>query len=382
MCFWKRFGCLLLAVCLSFSCFVRPAHADTDARTEAVEAYMSRLTLREKICQMMVVYQYRLPHPNGSGYVSATETGDVLRRALQNYPVGGILYDAGSMVSHAQLRNLVSTAASYSEVPLLFSIDEEGGRVARIGNKLGYETGDKLNAMMTYQDQGPDVAKSNALFLARNIASHGFNWDYAPVADVNSNPANPVIGTRAYSNSFDTAEVLIPAAIAGFHEGGVACSLKHFPGHGDTSSDSHYGAVSVYKSVAEIRQNELRSFQAGIDAGTDSVMIAHIQVEEIGVPSLFSYELLTTILRDEMGFSGVEVSDGLTMKAMTDHYSAAYIAVESIKAGNDVLLCINDLDVAIEALENAVETGDLTEDRIDESVRRILGMKYDLGLLQ
>ena len=342
------------------------------------------MSLHEKVCQMMIVYPYRMPNVGGSGYLNATETGSRLQASLAAYPVGGILYDASSMKDHDQLKNLVHTAQSYSETPLLVTIDEEGGRVARIGNTLGYHLGNvtKFDAMQTYASQGTGVAHDNAQTIAENIAWHGFNLDFAPVADTNSNPNNTVIGTRAYSTNFDEASTLVPAAVTGFHDGGVGCTLKHFPGHGDTSGDTHAGSVYLNKSVNELRANELKPFQAGIDAGADAVMLAHIIVSEVGEPTLFSHYLVTEVLREEMGFEGVVITDGLGMKAMTDVYSSAEIAVRATKAGVDLFCCPADMPAAVRALEEAVESGEIPEERIDESVLRILTLKLERGIIQ
>lgn len=377
---------LTLAILFTFLLNILP---DTDAQAQTipdVEQILNGMTLHEKVCQMMVVYQYKLPTFDANGnikansYVTKTETGAPLQTALEKYPVGGILYDAGSMTSHSQLTNLVSTADSYSKIPLLFTIDEEGGTVARIGNKLGYTRGNKLSAMGSYESLGTQGAYDNAKYLAENIADHGFNLDFAPVADTNA-ASGSVIGTRAYATDYDKAAELIPSAVQGFHDGGVACTLKHFPGHGSTSGDTHAGSVYLYKTLDEIRNSDLKPFQAGIDAGADTVMIAHIIVGELGVPCLFSHEIITDILREEMNFDGVVISDGLTMQAMTDTYDSKEIAKRAIDAGCDVLLCIEDLPLAVDYIEDCVQNGVITEERINESVRRILTLKYNRNIL-
>lgn len=379
--------------------FILPSVTASAKTSIQARDILDGMTLHEKVCQMMVMYQYQMP--NVAGNVSATETGAPLAASLKKWPVGGILYDMASMKSHDQLKNLLAKANSYSEIPLLLPIDEEGGRVARIGVALGYHAGDEtlrnslptdvpyssgkykgLYAMQTYASQGTSIATRNAKFLAENIVWHGFNLDFAPVADTNSNPKNTVIGTRAYSTDFNEAATLIPAAVQGFHDGGVGCTLKHFPGHGDTSSDTHAGSVVLKKTVDELRTHELIPFQAGIDAGADCVMLAHIIVEELGEPSLFSKYLVTDVLRGEMGFDGVVITDGLGMKAMTDVYSAADIAIKGTKAGVDIFLCPQGLEDAVSALEEAVESGEITEERIDESVLRILQLKINRGIIQ
>lgn len=383
----KKTGALILGLVLGAGAAFLSASKNNQAAgaiPPSIEAQdiLDGMTLHEKVCQMMVSYQYTMK--DGSTKVSATETGAPLKNALKNYPVGGILYDASSMKSHDQLKSLVAAADGYSEIPLLFTIDEEGGRVARIGNTIGYNQGhgQKLNAMQTYESLGTAGAYDNAKYLAENIAWHGFNLDFAPVADTNSNPNNTVIGTRAYSTNFDTAAALIPAAVQGFHDGGVGCTLKHFPGHGDTSGDTHAGSVVLKKTVDDLRAHELKPFQAGIDAGADAVMLAHIIVEEIGEPTLFSHYMVTDVLRNEMGFNGVIVTDGLGMKAMTDVYSSAEIAVKGVKAGVDLFCCPSNLQEAVKALEDAVESGEIPEERIDESVLRILQLKIDRGIIK
>ena len=198
-----------------------------------------------------------------------------------------------------------------------------------------------------------------------------------------SNPDNTVIGDRAYSDDFAQAAELVAAAVEGFHTGGAACTLKHFPGHGNTSADSHYGAVYVERTLEELRENELLPFQSGIDAGADVVMIGHLIVSDIdSEPAPFSYRIVTGLLREEMGFTGVVMTDGLQMQAMTDHYSSAEIARKAVKAGVDLLLCPLDLEEAVTALEDAVETGEITQARIDESVLRILELKLRQGILK
>ena len=343
---------------------------------------MEGMTLHEKICQMMISYQYAMK--DGPDTLSATETGTSLKNALNIYPVGGILYDAASMKSHDQLKSLIAAADSYSEIPLLFAVDEEGGKVARIGKTIGYNRGDGhlLDVMQTYEEEGPQTAYENAKYLAENISWHGFNLDFAPVADTNSNPDNPIIGTRAYSTDFDKAAELVAAAVQGFHDGGAGCTLKHFPGHGDTSADTHAGSVVLKKSLNELRANELKPFKAGIDAGADAVMLAHIVVEEVGEPTLFSSKLIKDVLRDELNFKGVVVTDGLTMKAMTDVYSSGEITVRGVKAGVDMFLCPDNLEEAVSALEDAVERGEIPEERINQSALRILHLKMDRGLIQ
>lgn len=351
-----------------------PGSSGTTAYSQRIQKILSGMTLREKVCQMMLVTPSAI-----TGVATVTAAGETTRAALEKYPVGGLDYNKSNMVSKQQVAEMLSSTQSYSKIPLILTCDEEGGRVARLMNTIGTT---QINAMLDYKDDGPETARANALTIARDMAALGFNMDLAPVADVWSNPENTVIGDRAYSDDFDQATALLPAAVAGFQEGGVACVLKHFPGHGDSSADSHYGSVYIYKTLDQLRAQELRPFQAGIDAGADSVMMGHLIIQDVsGEPAVFSYELVTTLLREEMGFQGIVMTDALNMKAISGHYTDAQVALQAIEAGVDMLLCPMDLDESIRAIVSAVESGELPESRIDESVLRILRLKENRGIL-
>ena len=329
---------------------------------------LSEMTLHEKLCQLFIVYPETI-----TGAQNVTATGEMTEQALKEYPVGGFIYDSSNMVSSDQVRSMLSGVQSYSKIPLILTCDEEGGRVSRLMNTVGTT---RIGPMLDYENEGTQTAYNNAFTIASDLHSLGFNVDLAPVADVWSNPENTVIGDRAYSTNFQLASELIPHAVAGFQAGGVACTLKHFPGHGDTLADSHEEAVYVTKSLEEIRQNELLPFKSGIQAGTDCVMIGHIIISDVeNVPAPFSAEIVGGLLREEMGFQGVVMTDGLQMNAIKEYYSSDNIAILAIQAGVDVLLGPDDLKTSVHALTDAVNTGTVTEDRIDESVLRILEMK-------
>ena len=384
-----------LAAVLILSAFVlrglRPATAgpadSTDAPADAkqeeppappppspAEQVLKTMTLREKVCQLMMVYPSDI-----TGAEETTVAGETTKQALQTYPVGGFLCDRQNLVSRDQIRTMLTTVQTYSKIPLLLTCDEEGGRVSRLMDTEGTT---KIGPMLQFKDQGAEKAEENAATLAKDLRDCGFNMDMAPVADVWSNPQNTVIGDRAYSDDFTQAAELLPGAVRGFHRGGVACTLKHFPGHGDTSADTHYGSAYIYKSLDDLRKQELLPFQAGIDAGADAVMMGHLILADVdGEPALFSHKLVTELLREEMGFQGVILTDGLRMQAMTDHYQSGEIAVRAIQAGVDLLLCPEDLDAAIDALMQAVESGTIPQERLDESVLRILNLKQTWGLL-
>ena len=335
--------------------------------SDDIDTIIASMTLHEKICQMIIVTPSVL-----TGQAKVT-SADSMYTVLQDYPVGGMIFDKSNIINSAQLSGMISGAQSCMTIPMIMTLDEEGGRVTRLMGTVGTT---QIGPMYSYHELGPETAAFNAMTIGNDIRRFGFNMDLAPVADVWSNPANTVIGDRAYSTDFDEAATLVSAAVSGFHMSGVACCIKHFPGHGDTSADSHYGSVYVYKTLDEIRANEFKPFISGIGAGADAVMVGHLIVADQGnVPALFSYPLLTGVLRNELGFNGVIMSDSLQMKAMTDYYGAGDIPVMAVAAGCDVLLMPTDLEITVSSLENAVLSGVISEERINQSVRRILILK-------
>lgn len=351
-----------------------PSDPSPDTADPTLQSLLSQMTLHEKVCQMLVVTPESI-----TGVEAVTAAGDTTKKALQAMPVGGILYSKPNLRSKEQVKTMLQNTQSYSAIPLMFTCDEEGGRVNRLMSTLNTTM---IGPMLDYKDQGVEIAYKNACTIASDMSALGFNADMAPVADVWSNPENTVIGDRAYSDDFQQAAVLIASAVEGFHAGGVATALKHFPGHGDTSEDTHYGAVFITKTLEEIREKELLPFQAGIQADSDMVMIGHLILSDIDdQPAPFSHKIVTELLRQELGFDGVIITDGLQMKAMTDFYSDGEIACSAVKAGVDMLLCPANPEEAAAALEDAVINGDLTESRIEESVLRILKMKKERGMI-
>lgn len=342
--------------------------------SDIVEKTLADMSLRDKVCQMMFVRPESI-----TGIDVVTAAGDTTKSALEQYPVGGIVYFAQNMESKDQIKEMIDNSQSYSKVGLFISTDEEGGMVNRLMNTVGTTY---IDSMYNYKDEGTQKAHDNAYTIASDMAALGFNMDFAPVADVWSNPDNTVIGERAYSDDYSQAAELVGSAVKGFEDGGVMCTLKHFPGHGDTAEDSHYSSAYVRRTKDEIMADEMQPFTAGIDAGAEFVMVGHLIVPDIDeLPATLSYKITTEMLRNEMHFEGIAITDSLAMSSIADNYGVGESAVMSIKAGIDMLLDPTDIDTAIDAVVQAVESGDITEDRIDESVRRILTLKEKQGLL-
>ena len=338
------------------------------------EELLAGMSLREKLCQLMIVRPEVL-----TGESPVTAAGETTRLALEQYPVGGLIYSVDNLVTQEQTREMIENTQSYSKIPLIISADEEGGNVGRLMYKLGTTF---IHSMYSYKDMGEDTAYQNALTIGTDMVSCLFNTDFAPVADVWTNPANTVIGDRAYSDEFGQASELVAAAVRGFTESGVICCVKHFPGHGDTSTDTHEGAAVVDKSLEELRAGEFLPFEAGIEAGVDMVMVGHITVTAVDdEPATISHEVITGLLREELGWDGVVVTDSLDMGALAG-YEIGEVCVKYLEAGGDIMLGIPDLSAALTALETAVTEGRLTEQRIDESALRVLMLKLSHGIAE
>jgi beta-N-acetylhexosaminidase len=282
------------------------------------------------------------------------------------------------MKDSEQLKALTAALTADAAVTPLILCDEEGGTVARLMNTVGTT---RIGSMYSYREEGTETAFRNARTIGEDLRDHGVNTDLAPVADVWSNPANTVIHTRAYSDDFAQAAQLVASAVEGFHAGGVACTLKHFPGHGDTTEDSHNGAAFVHKTLEELREEELLPFRAGIEAGADLVMMGHLTVPALDErPAPFSPLIVTELLRGELGFTGPVITDALAMGALQE-YDGTEAVLLALAAGVDLLLCPSDPGALVAELAAAVENGQLSEARVEESVLRILRMKEARGLL-
>ena len=349
-----------------------PAPAPDPLEARAAEI-LAGMTLREKLCHLMIVRPETIF--DEKPVVSA---GEATAAALADWPVGGIVFAADNLQSRQQTIAMIDGMQAGSKLGLFICADEEGGVVSRLMRKLGTTW---LDSMFSYKDEGPDRAYLNAYTIGSDMLSCRFNLDLAPVADVLSNPENTVIGERAYSDDFAQAAELIAAAVRGFGDSGVICCLKHFPGHGDTAEDSHYGPAVTYKPKDELLAGELLPFISGIKAGAGMVMAGHITVPDIDdKPATLSHAIITGLLREELGWDGVVITDGLDMGALSG-LSEGEKCVLCFAAGADILLGVSDLPEAVAAMERALQEGVLTEEQIDKSVLRVLKLKLEHGII-
>ncbi len=350
------------------------------AASDGVEAKIASMTLREKVGQLFVVRPETLDLEQTSDGKIVT---DAMREHLKEYPIGGIVLFKQNITDAGQMTKLIQDYQNASDIGLLVAVDEEGGTVARLANHSAFDLPKYTNAASIGATGDTEQAKAMGRTIGGYLKPYGFNLDFAPVADVNSNPKNPVIGKRAFSSDPNVAAAMVSAAVEGFHESGMLCTLKHFPGHGDTGEDSHYGTATTTKTWEQMKAVEMLPFEAGIAAGADVIMTAHITTPNAttdGLPASLSYTMLTERLRGELGYTGVISTDALEMKAISSHYSPADAAVTALNAGADILLMPADLKEAFDGVVSAVETGRVSEERLNESVRRILTLKEKAGI--
>ena len=399
-----RFICLTLAFILMFTCCVTAE----DNGDDMVEIMLSRMTLRDKVSQMMIA-SFRtwkeMPETEGAEEppaVNMTGLNDEVREMVARDHFGGILLFSENFTDAEQTLRLISdlqkTNQSGGGIPQMIFVDQEGGSVCRIG----YGT-NGISNMALGATGDPENARSMAAILGEELGLLNIHADFAPVVDVNNNPANPIIGIRSFSDDAQNVAAFGSAYMAGLHDTGIIAALKHFPGHGNTDTDSHTGFPLINSTYEELQANELIPFQAAIDAGADMVMTAHIQYpqietekytsvstgEEVYLPATMSRRILTDILRGDMGFGGVIVSDALDMAAITDNFSTEDTVKLTINAGVDMLIlpCVKNIDLFkltetyVETAIKLVEDGEIDEARINESVLRILKLKAQYGLL-
>lgn len=352
---------------------------------DPLEALLDRMTLREKVGQLFIVRPDALDPSlsaeqiDDSSAPGVTALSDAMAETLRQYPVGGIAHFAKNLVSPEQITRFNQELQEASGIPLFLCVDEEGGPVARLANHKAFD-------LPRYKNAAAISSETEALDMGRTIGSYlaefGFNLDFAPVADVNTNSANPVIGTRAFSSNPETAAALASAMAQGLREEGILAVFKHFPGHGDTAEDSHSGIAVTYKTPEEMDTCEWLPFrQAG---SGDLIMVGHIAAPKITgdlTPATLSRQIVTGILRETLGFEGLIVTDSLTMGAVIQSYSSGEAAVAALNAGCDLLLMPENLGEAFEAVMTAVEDGTYPEENLNETVLRILHFKQAQGLL-
>ena len=328
---------------------------------------LEKMTLREKVGQLFVVRLECLEPSivwNETTELPQYEVRSVsksMAATAKEYPVGGVLLYGHNIDNPAQLKALTASLHALNGKPLV-AVDEEGGRVARVAGNPNFGL-DNVESMAALKGD-PEAARRTGAYIGRYLKEYGFDIDFAPVADVNTNPENIIIGPRAFSDDPAVAAPMVAAYLQGLSQEGITGCLKHFPGHGDTFSDTHFGYAASHKNWAQIRSCEMEP-----------------EVTQTDVPATLSPMILQGKLRGELGYQGIIITDAIEMGAIRNQYSTEEACVGTLLAGADMILCPRDLRRAVDAVVAAVEDGTIPLSRIDESVRKVLNLKYLQGRL-
>ncbi|MFJ5770594.1 beta-N-acetylhexosaminidase [Psychrobacillus sp. NPDC093180] len=339
--------------------------------TEQVNPLIGEMTLREKIGQMIFAG------------VKGTGLSEETKQLVSSDKVGGLIFFKNNLKDVKEavaLLNAIKKESEDEKFPLFLGVDQEGGRISRLPGLSKLPTNKEIGKL-----NDSSYSYKIGAHLGEEMKAFGFNVDFAPVLDVNSNPKNPVIGDRSFGNNVDIVSELGVQTMKGIQSQNIISVVKHFPGHGDTDVDSHLELPIIEKSLEDLQKLELIPFKRAMEEGADVIMVAHILLPKLdpSFPSSISHEIITTLLRDQLQFDGVIMTDDMTMNAITHNYEIGEAAVRAVTAGNDIVLIAHDYNnvlKAINAIEASVKDGKISEERINESVHRILALKENYKL--
>lgn len=339
------------------------------------------LTLEQKVAQLFVVRPESI-----TGVDTATQAGATTQEALRTYPVGGIVYFQKNLLAADQTKEMIANSQAYVQdacgLPLFVGVDEEGGTVSRIGGNPGFDIANVGNMADVGATGDTALAKSTAVTIGSYLRDLGFNLDFAPDSDVCGDPATDVMALRSFSTDPSVAADMVSAQVEGFAEEGVLCCVKHFPGIGGVVGDSHDGTIVSEKTLDELRAWELTPFKAAIAASVPFVMVGHLSTPNAtgdSTPASLNPAIVTGLLRDELDFKGLIITDSLGMGAIGSFCTPDQAGVAALQAGVDLVLMPEDFTAAYQGVLDAVHSGVLSEERIDESVTRIVKTKLALA---
>ena len=357
-----------------------PDNTDTspvDIEDPKLDELLGKLTKEEKIYQLFIVTPEQLVDVD-----VVTRAGAMTKNAFNNKPVGGLIYFPKNFESANQIKEMMKNMQDYSNtrlgLPIFLGVDEEGGTVSRVveSGKAGVTNVGNMSDIGATGDANKAYEAGKA--IGTYLHDLGFNLDFAPVADVLSNAENESLKLRSFGTDPKTVSEMAVSFARGLSENNIIACFKHFPGNGAVKEDTHDGAAAVTKSLDELKNSDLLPFKAAIEAGADFIMVGHITLSGIAkddAPASLSPEVITDILRNDMQYDGIVITDSLSMKSVTDKYGADNAAVMAIKAGADMILLPADFNTAYTAVLNAVNNGEITEERLNQSVKRILKLK-------
>ncbi len=352
-----------------------PQKTAQQIKTETIDKYIQQMSTEEMVGQMLMM-DFRKNADDSDMTVLSKEAG----KQIAKYHLGGVIVFAENLDTTEQTQALLQDMQKQADIPLFIGIDEEGGMVSRLDKSQIPHTSIP-NAMRLAGDV--TKAEQAGTEIGRVLTNLGVNVDFAPVADVFTNPENTVIGERAYGTEPQVVADMATAFLRGLETEGVSGVAKHFPGHGDTQTDSHHGMALTERYMEELEQVEWIPFQALIDAQIDFVMMGHVMMPNVttdGLPASVSKQAVD-LLRHTLQFDGIVVTDAMNMGAITEFYDSAAAAVMAVQAGVDIVLMPADLEMAYTAILEAVQKEEIPKSQIEKSVRRILSVKYEKGLI-
>lgn len=358
-----------------------PSEESTSTATSETAALMADMTLEEKVAQMFIVKPEDI-----TGVDAVVQAGKQTRAALEQYPVGGLIYFGTNLESTDQTRAMLTATQEFAHeitgLPVFLCVDEEGGTVSRIGGTEGFgiENVGDMSAVGATGDTA--YAKEVATNIGAYLTELGFNVDFAPDADVANNPDSDTMVLRSFGTAGSEVAPFVKAQVEGFTEAGILSCAKHFPGIGGAEGDSHEVSIYSHKTLDEMAQDELLPFQAAIEADVPFIMVGHLSTPEAtgdDTPASINPAIITDVLREQLGYDGIVITDSMSMGAVNERYTASEAAVLAIEAGVDIVLTPADFPAAYQSVLDAVSSGRISEERIDESVARIVQAKTELA---
>lgn len=357
-----------------------PDNMTVSGAQQTAQALLDTMTDEEKLWQLFFVTPEAITNVN-----TATVAGEATKKALAQYPVGGIVYFAKNLEDREQTVALLENTQSYAKIPLFLGVDEEGGTVSRVGSNpdMGVPSVGDMRSLGKSQD--PAAVYAAGQDIGGGLHALGFNLDFAPVADV-AQGADSVIGSRSFGSDAELCASLAGVIVKSLRAEGIVSCLKHFPGYGSATVDDHNGTSVVEKTLSELEACDLVPFQTIIasEGSVPFVMVSHLSYPNVtgsDTPADLSSSIVTDILRDKLEYQNVIITDSHSMASITDHYSAGEAAVKALASGCDMILMPSDLQAAFDAVKAAVADGTLSQARIDESVLRILTVKAEYGII-
>lgn len=382
-----RFLSVLLGATLALSCIGCGTTHNTDStsqnipdKTDKVQQIVDSMSLEEKVAQLFLVQPEAIVDIG-----TATAAGDATKQAINKTPVGGFVYFSDNLQSEQQVQDMLRNVQKYSEdrigLPAFLSVDEEGGTVARVASTGRFDVTDVGDMAKIGASGDVQQARQAGETIGSYLSELGFNLDFAPDADVLTNPDNTVVEKRSFGSDPRVVSDMSLAVAQGLAQHQVYSVYKHFPGHGATAGDTHQSYAYTDKTLDELKQSELIPFENAIQNNAAFIMAAHISAPRVtgdDTPASLSKTMITDILRGQMGYDGIVVTDAMNMGAVTEQYTSAQAAVKALQAGADLVLMPEDFQEAYQGVLDAVKDGTLTEQRINESVTRIVKVKVHM----